>query len=704
VRNRPAAPIVRHARLIRSDVDPGESLSSADALLTGRLDALTILPRDFPPRNCGKSDREPLAWQSLQQRSIRRRYAGPKSMIYSGLGPDDPRVQAALKWIKSRCERLRTRATACREFPKHPSSILISPLSAYDSIQGRTRATICSLPGRGETTMNIRPQVRFNALRESSRSPRYRHSSCFPPSRWVRGQTSIDAKNTLTPDPSPVEGEGRRTARGEGRRIWRSPPRLEKRSCPRSQSPNRALSRRRPFRFLQRCLLPLCLLLLLITVPAQAAEPSRTESAAERGYRWLTTKAYLPADFDQEVFDNLWKVWPTELREKARDATPAERRRMTFSRYGLAERPAGDDAPTALGYVPDGKAGWVMNCLACHTGKVAGQVILGAPNSLYALATLTEEVRQTKLLMLKPLTHMDLGSLKMPLGSTRGTTNAVMFGVALGALRDPDLNYRRDVSVPRMRHHDMDAPPWWNVRRKKNLYSDGFVAKSHRPLLQFVMVPENSGATLRSWEEEYADILAWIESLEPPKYPGSSNRPLAAQGKIAFERVCAQCHGTYGENESYPNRIVALEEVGTDPVRLQSLSVEYRQAMQDGWYGEYGAKPYVTDPGGYVAPPLNGIWASAPYLHNGSVPTLWHVLHPDERPTIWRRTEEGYDHSRMGLEVTTFDELPASAKSAAEKREYFDTRRPGKSAAGHPFPNELSEEEKQAVLEYLKTL
>ena len=99
-------------------------------------------------------------------------------------------------------------------------------------------------------------------------------------------------------------------------------------------------------------------------------------SAAERGYQWLTTKAFLPADFDQEVFDNLWKVWPAELREKAARAAPDERRRMAFSRYGLVERPDSDGTGPALGYVADGKGGWVMNCLACHTGKVAGRLVL----------------------------------------------------------------------------------------------------------------------------------------------------------------------------------------------------------------------------------------------------------------------------------------------------------------------------------------
>ncbi|MGQ0633719.1 MAG: cytochrome c [Planctomycetaceae bacterium] len=449
------------------------------------------------------------------------------------------------------------------------------------------------------------------------------------------------------------------------------------------------------------CGLFAAIILVSSTFGGENVEPT----SAERGYALLTTKPYLPPDFDDAAFENLWKVWPRELREEARQATPEKRRRMAFSRYGLVERPGGNESGPALGYVADGNGGWAMNCLACHTGKVAGRLVLGSPNASYALATLTEDVRQVKLQMLKPLGHMELGSVKIPLGSTRGTTNSVMFGVALGALRDRDLNFNRHLAVPAMVHHDMDAPPLWNVARKKYLYCDNFVAKSARPLLQFVMLPNNSGATLRGWEVDYRDILAWIESLSPPKYPWEIDGALAARGELAFERVCARCHGKYGESGSYPERVVPIEEVQTDLVRLYSLSRDYRQHMQDGWLGEYGGKAYRLEPGGYVAPPLNGLWASAPYLHNGSVPTLWHLLHPTERPAIWtRRSEDGYDGTRVGLEVDAFDALPAYVKTAAEQREFFDTGKPGKSALGHLFPDELTDDEKADVLEYLKTL
>ena len=105
-----------------------------------------------------------------------------------------------------------------------------------------------------------------------------------------------------------------------------------------------------------------------------------------------------------------------------------------------------------------------------------------------------------------------------------------------------------------------------------------------------------------------------------------------------------------------------------------------------------------------MAPPLGGVWASAPYFHNGSVPTLWHLLHPDERPTVWRRQAVGFDEDRVGFIVDEFSTVPYSVRSSGEKRQYFDTRRYGKSAMGHDFVDQLTADEKKAVLEYLKTL
>jgi hypothetical protein len=152
--------------------------------------------------------------------------------------------------------------------------------------------------------------------------------------------------------------------------------------------------------------------------------------------------------------------------------------------------------------------------------------------------------------------------------------------------------------------------------------------------------------------------------------------------------------------------MVPIETIGTDRARYDALSAAHRRGYGESWFGHFGKQKTIESPAGYVAPPLDGIWASAPYFHNGSVPTLWHVLHVSQRPAIWRRTSiAGYDEQRVGLVVETLDKLPdAAANDQRLRREYFQTKAFGKSAAGHEFVEELSEEEKTAVLEYLKTL
>ena len=452
----------------------------------------------------------------------------------------------------------------------------------------------------------------------------------------------------------------------------------------------------------------LCLIFCCLGMIASAsAEPPAVATpftpSATRGYQLLTTKAFLPADFDQETFDELWKVWPKELREQGRNASPADRRQLAFTRYGLVESPDHPGEGTAWGYLADGRGGWVMNCLACHGGQVRGQPTLGLPNSNFGLETLVEDVRATKIRQGKKLTHMDLAQLGMPLGTTHGTTNSVIFGVALEAKRDPDMKVLKNFTIPVMLHHDLDAPPFWNVKKKSRLYYDGLVKKHHRPLIQFVLLPRNDEKVLAGWENDFQDILAWIESLEAPQYPFPVDQALADTGRTAFNTHCAKCHGTYGDQATYPEKLVGLDVLGTDPARVEALTADYREKFQHSWLSNYNTTDPVWLPNGYIAPPLDGIWASAPYFHNGAVPTLWHVLHPDERPPVWKRTPTGYDQARLGLEISTPDKVPEDVPPGT-RRQYFDTGKLGKSAAGHRFPDALNAGEKRAVLEYLKTL
>ncbi len=447
---------------------------------------------------------------------------------------------------------------------------------------------------------------------------------------------------------------------------------------------------------------------LLWAVPEVAAQEKRVESEIEKdlakiGRDLILNKRYLPQDFSQSTFEELWKDWPAELREQARQASPEERRAMSFARYGFT--PRDDDPEQPLQLVQDEAGYYALNCFTCHAGAAAGTAYEGLPNSQINLQTMYEDLRRTKTRLKIPFGEMDAGSIAVSMGGSRGTTNAVVFGIVLMSYRDKDLNVKL-FSIPRpsVVSHDMDAPPWWNVGKRDRLYIDGFVEKNHRALIPFVMDRRNRGRKLRGWESEFESIFAYIENLQPPMYPFAIDQELAEQGREVFTNHCAECHGTYGDEPTYPAKIVELAEIGTDPVRLHALTEHDRQVYHESWYAHYGADDTVIAPKGYQAPPLDGVWASAPYFHNGSVATVREVILPAERATNWKRIPNEFDTQRVGLNVEHLDSIPAAARRKDLYREYFDTRKKGKSAAGHEFGDLLDEEQVLQLLEYLKTL
>jgi processive rubber oxygenase RoxA-like protein len=238
-----------------------------------------------------------------------------------------------------------------------------------------------------------------------------------------------------------------------------------------------------------------------------------------------------------------------------------------------------------------------------------------------------------------------------------------------------------------------------------------------------------------------------------------------------------------------------LDEVRTDPRRSDGMPMSLRKSMSVSWlaYPEgkpgyvppeekdqvsewlddfqftteplgvenplftnpYGACGWERDRIGYQAPQLHGLWASAPYLHNGSVPDVWGVLDPSSRPAVWRRDDskaptvnhgfdtslDAIDQTRLGWKVRilacqdtsgvpylscdpaddTLDPIVAALVGAegattltyvstpttnetVEQRKIYNTHMYGKSNAGHEFTSVLTDAERRALIEYLKTL
>ena len=104
----------------------------------------------------------------------------------------------------------------------------------------------------------------------------------------------------------------------------------------------------------------------------------------------------------------------------------------------------------------------------------------------------------------------------------------------------------------------------------------------------------------------------------------------------------------------------------------------------------------VSEDDGYVAMPLIGAWLNAPYLHNGSVPTLTDLLEPVERrPQRFYRGYDVYDPIRVGF--------VANGPDATREGELFDTTTPGNGNSGHLYGTTLAPELKTALVAYLKS-
>jgi hypothetical protein len=196
------------------------------------------------------------------------------------------------------------------------------------------------------------------------------------------------------------------------------------------------------------------------------------------------------------------------------------------------------------------------------------------------------------------------------------------------------------------------------------------------------------------------DVLTYINSLQPPKYPKPIDEPLAEKGKVIFINNCSECHGTYGKDEKYPNLVIPQSIIQTDSLlQLSNYSQpQFIEWFNRSWFssGDHPAK--LVPFRGYIAPPLDGVWITAPYFHNGSVPTLEAVLNSSIRPTYWSRDfdKPEYDYVNPGWKYSVSDK-PGD-------RLIYNTTLPGYGNYGHYFGDKLSAEERKAVIEYLKTL
>jgi hypothetical protein len=205
------------------------------------------------------------------------------------------------------------------------------------------------------------------------------------------------------------------------------------------------------------------------------------------------------------------------------------------------------------------------------------------------------------------------------------------------------------------------------------------------------------------------DLVSFVDQVSPPPFPGQIDTALARAGEEVYLAACSDCHGTYSRGIDdvrlvvHPNRLVAQDRMRTDSARWAAADRNLLGTLAGlGWEEQITPESF----GGYVAPDLTGVWATAPYLHNGSVPTLWHLLNADERPDRFMVGGHSLDYDLMGIRGSVDDcddyVYPVGYEPTSRPMLY-DTNEPGRSNDGHAFPG-LSTEQKRALMEYLKVL
>ena len=370
---------------------------------------------------------------------------------------------------------------------------------------------------------------------------------------------------------------------------------------------------------------------------------------------------------------------------------------MAFSRYGLTSAP-GDTSGKPQQYIVDAAGNWTMNCLACHQGKVAGQVVPGLPNSLFALQTLTDDVRSHQA---APGQAADAHGPRL---DRRSPGHDQRHDQRRDVRRGADGQSRRRVercrpaSRPRWCTTTTTRRPGGTSRRRRGSTATASPPKGHRPLMQFMLIPENGPEKFHEWEADFTrDLRLARIARSRRRIRLRSIATLAATGRSGVQRALRRLprHAT-APTASYPNKIVPIDEVGTDPVRLEALSTEHRAGYGASWFDHFGERRRSTIRAATSRRRWTAFGRRPRTSTTARCPRCGTCCIPSERPNVWQRSEDGYDQregrpgSRRRSDRMPDDVDDGHASVAA-------TSTPRSSAKAPPdirFPTRSSEDEK----------
>jgi mono/diheme cytochrome c family protein len=357
------------------------------------------------------------------------------------------------------------------------------------------------------------------------------------------------------------------------------------------------------------------------------------------------------------------------------------------------------------------------NCLQCHAQVFNDSLIVGMGNTFINFAdddklNLKNLQRLENMLRLTAPKKLAASAPFIEVAKTvgpylktevQGVNTADRLAAVLAAHRDPETfqwNAKPFLDIP-AEVIPTDVPAWWLLKKKNAMFYNGFGRGDFgRFLMASNLLTVNDTSESREVDSHMPDVLAYIYSIRAPRFPGTVDSQLAQEGEQVFNTNCSKCHGSYGSKPEYPNLLIPSAVIQTDSLLFKSnySNPQFVEWFNKSWFTK-GDHPARLEPfNGYIAPPLDGIWATAPYLHNGSVPDLESLLNTGKRPRYWSRNFDNprYDYEKMGWQYSRL-ETPTG-------KNFYNTTLPGYGNNGHSFGDRLTEKERRAVLEYLKTL
>jgi len=280
------------------------------------------------------------------------------------------------------------------------------------------------------------------------------------------------------------------------------------------------------------------------------------------------------------------------------------------------------------------------------------------------------------------------------------------------------------------------TPAWTAIGSKvKNgvsgFYADGAWGGGFSHVLAGTMISlKASGSDFKKYRKKF-DAYAWpyLQTLKTPKFDWRDelDPKKVVNGHDVYESNCSYCHGSYSQDgknnfvrDDYPAALVELSDVETDP-RRALYTDEYIKRNKKNGRVIYNLSEEERGGTGYVAPPLDGVWARSPYLHNGSVPNLAQLLNSPTRIKVYASdlakndpaTIDSFDRINGGWKIEDYSHKSvAQIDRELDNNPYlrvFDPRRPevvktGLGNMGHQYGDHLEDTERKDLIQFLLTL